>query len=24
VVTRNLRHFDNSGVRLLDPYQGIN
>jgi len=24
VVTRNLRHFDNSGVRLLDPYQRIN
>jgi len=23
VVTRNLRHFDNAGVRLLDPYRPL-
>ena len=23
VVTRNLRHFDNTGARVLDPYQRI-
>jgi predicted nucleic acid-binding protein len=24
VVTRNLRHFDDTGVRLLDPYRQLN
>jgi toxin FitB len=24
VVTRNLRHFDNTGVRVIDPYRPIN